>query len=189
MTTRIKLMKQLMKSGQPKLKQLKPQIREAQKKTKWNILRGDTVQVIERKHPEYGKQGVVMEVDRKKDRVIVEGLNLGPKRIKGDPERGLKGKTIQKERSMHYSNVNLVDPVTGYPTRVFRKYLDDGTKVRVSKKSGAIIPRPDILTVRRRPLSAVVTESDTTSDEDVWEVTYVAQEELGNDLSKLNLNL
>mmetsp|Transcript_3108 Transcript_3108/g.4377 ORF Transcript_3108/g.4377 Transcript_3108/m.4377 type:complete len:178 (-) Transcript_3108:125-658(-) len=177
MASRMKITRELMKSGNQKLKQFKPQILEAQKKTKWNILRGDTVQVTSRIHPEYGKQGVVREVLRSKDRVIVEGVNIAPRRIKGDPDKGTKGKTIQTERTIHYSNVNLVDPVTGRPTRVTRKYLDDGTKVRVSKKSGAIIPRPDILALRRRPVdTTTVTESDTTGDEDVWEITYVPQE-------------
>lgn len=166
MATRMKIMKYLMKSpSKPK-----PQLREAAKKTKWNILRGDTVQVIG-KHPERGKQGIVKVVNRKTDRVVIEGVNLAPKRIKGDPDRGIKGRTIQKERSIHYSNVNLVDPVTGLPTRVFRKYLEVGTKVRVAKRSGAIIPRPEILTIRKRPVSQIVTESDTV-DEDAWEITY-----------------
>mmetsp|Transcript_25375 Transcript_25375/g.31272 ORF Transcript_25375/g.31272 Transcript_25375/m.31272 type:complete len:188 (+) Transcript_25375:128-691(+) len=173
MSTRQKITNQLMKAAFPKRKQIKPQIKEAAKKTKWNILRGDQVQVISRNHPEYGKQGIVKLVDRKRDRVIVENVNLGKKYLKPDLDRGLKGKTIQKERSIHYSNVNLVDPVTGEPTRASRKYLEDGSKVRVSKKSGAIIPRPDILSVRRRPKPVNVTESDTANDDDVWEVTYV----------------
>ena len=73
---------------------------------------------------------------------------------------------------MHYSNVNLVDPVTGLPTRVGRKMLEDGSKVRVAKKSGAIIPRPEILLQRRRPQSLSVTESCTSNADAVWEITY-----------------
>jgi len=160
----------------PKRKQNKPQLIEAAKKTKWNILRGDQVQVISRKHHEYGKQGIVLKVDRQRDRVIVENVNMGRKNVKANPDAGLPGKTIYRERSMHYSNVNLVDPVTGFPTRVYRKYLDDGTKVRVAKKSGAIIPRPEILTQRRNPKPVNVTESDTDNDDDVWEVTFNPEE-------------
>lgn len=173
MATRQRIMKKLVKETYHNRFQHKPQNREAAKKTKWNILRGDTVQVISRTHPEHGKKGVILQVDRKRDRVVIEGLNLAPKHLKPNPDKGLPGKTILKERSLHYSNVNLVDPVTGYPTRVTRKYLEDGTKVRVAKQSGAIIPRPEILTVRKRPKDATVTESDTTNAEDVWEVTYV----------------
>ena len=79
---------------------------------------------------------------------------------------------MERERSIHYSNVNLVDPVTGLPTRVRRKILEDGTKVRVAKKSGAIIPRPEILLERRKPKNMTVTESCTTDADAVWEITY-----------------
>lgn len=152
----------------------KPQLREAAKKNRWDILRGDKVQVIG-KHPESGKQGIIMEVLRDKDRVIVEGVNMGPKQIKGDKDRGIQGRTIMKERTIHYSNVNLVDPVQGVPTRVFRKILDSGEKVRIAKKSGAIIPRPEILRMRRRPINSQVTES-CTAEEDAWEISYAGYE-------------
>jgi large subunit ribosomal protein L24 len=128
------------------------------------------VQVIG-SHPERGKQGIVKVVLRENDRVIVEGVNLGSRQIKGDKDRGIQGKVIQRERSMHASNVNLVDPVTGKPTRIRRKVLETGEKVRVAIKSGAIIPRPDMLTMRKRPINSVVTDSCTVED-DVWEITY-----------------
>ena len=166
MATRMKLMKVLYKPR----KKLKPQLLEAAKKTKWNIVRGDKVQVVGN-HPERGKQGIVEKLLRDRDRVIVQGVNLGPMRIKGDKQRGIPGRTEQVPRAIHYSHVNLVDPVTNKPTRIFKKILEDGTKVRVAKTSGAIIPRPDILKVRKRARSSIVTESDTL-DEDVWEVTY-----------------
>mmetsp|Transcript_1007 Transcript_1007/g.2390 ORF Transcript_1007/g.2390 Transcript_1007/m.2390 type:complete len:171 (-) Transcript_1007:85-597(-) len=148
----------------------KPAIREAAKKTRWNIVRGDKVQVIGG-HPERGKQGTVLTVIRKQDRIIVEGVNMGKKMIKGDKDRGIPGSIIMKERSMHYSNVNLVDPIQNVPTRVYRQVLENGEKVRISKRSGAIIPKPEILKMRRRPVNSIVTESDTL-DEDVWAITY-----------------
>ena len=137
---------------------------------KWNIVRGDKVEVIGN-HRERGKQGIVSKMIRSRDKVIVKGVNIFEQRIKGDPQRGIEPRTIRKERSIPYCQVNLVDPVTGKPTRVSRKILDDGTKVRIAKKSGAIIPRPEILTVRRRPVNNIVTESDTLED-DVWAITY-----------------
>jgi len=167
MSTRMRLTRIINKLGPRKSK---PVQEMAATKTRWNILRGDKVQVIG-EHPEAGKQGNVMKVLRKLDRVIIEGVNLGVKRIKGKPDRGIKGRTTTKERTIPYRNVNLVDPVTGKPTRIYRKYLEDGTKVRISKKSGAIIPRPDILNFRKRPVNSVVTDKDT-SEEDAWEVTY-----------------
>ena len=60
-----------------------------------------------------------------------------------------KGSTMMIPASVHYSNVNLIDPTSGLPTRVGKGYLDDGTKVRISKRSGAIIPKPAF--IRPRP--------------------------------------
>ena len=114
------------------------------------------------------------QVMRDRMRVVVEGVNIAPRRLKGDAERGVKGQTIMKERSIHYSNVNLVDPVTGFPTKVTYSFLEDGTKVRISKRSGAIIPKPDILT-QRPPRNLVSSkDSDTIDDREVWEATYDA---------------
>lgn len=149
----------------------KPALREAAKKTKWDILRGDKVQVIERNHPEHGKQGIVRVILREQDRVIVEGVNYGPRHIKGDKDRGIPGKVIQKERSIHSSNLALVDPVHDVPTRITKQFLPSGEKVRIAKKSGAVIPRPNILTFRRKPVSSVTTES-CTSEDDAWALTY-----------------
>ncbi|KAL7480996.1 hypothetical protein ACHAW6_006670 [Cyclotella cf. meneghiniana] len=167
MSGRVKLMNILMRQ---KASKLKPSHRDNPRR--WNIVRGDTVQVIQRNHPEYGKQGTVSAVLRDQNRVIVENLNLGPKRIKGDPERGIKGQTVMAERSIHYSNVNLVDPVTGFPTKVTYSFLEDGTKVRISKRSGAIIPKPDIL--KQKPVRNLIAseDSDTMNEDDVWGVTY-----------------
>ena len=176
MATRAKIVNILSKNVSPKKFLNNPQFKEAAKKTKWNIVRGDQVQVISRKHPEFGKQGIVLSVDRKRDRLVVENVNLQNKKISADQETGRPGRMIKTEASIHYSNVNLVDPVTGQPTRVIRKYLEDGTKVRVSKKSGAIIPRPEILTQRKRPQNMTSTESDTANDDDVWEVTWSPDE-------------
>ena len=170
MSGRAKLMKILMR---PNASKLKPSHRDQPRR--WNIVRGDTVQVIQRNHPEYGKQGTVSAVIRDQNRVIVANVNMAPKNVKGDPERGIKGQTVMKERSMHYSNVNLVDSVSGFPTKVTYSYLEDGTKVRISKRSGAIIPKPDILKMKP-PRDLIVSEdSDTVVDGDVWEESYVGR--------------
>jgi large subunit ribosomal protein L24 len=139
----------------------------------WNIVRGDRVVVIGR-HPEAGKQGQVKEVLRPLNRVIVEGVALANHAVKGNPERGIPGRLVQKERSIPYSQVALVDPISQKATKVYRKVLEDGTVVRVAKKSGAIIPRPALLAYRRKPVSLIVTESDTV-EADVWEKTYVEE--------------
>jgi large subunit ribosomal protein L24 len=189
---RQRMMKHLMKSG-PTHKITKPAEREAEQKTRWNIVRGDKVQVIRSTHPEYGKQGVVSKVLRKQDRLIIDGIHIGPHRISGNPERGIAGQTVWKERSLPASQVALVDPITNRPTRIIYKTIlkevDDATtstnspsdvttpkkmvsiKVRVSKRSGAIIPKPEILKIRRNVQSFVT--PDCTPDDAVWETTYI----------------
>lgn len=167
MSGRAKLMKLLMHPPSTKPKRNLLHI-----PTRWNIVRGDTVQVIQKNHNEYGKHGTIKAVIRTSNRVIIENLNVYQRNIKGDPERGIKGKSVMMERSMHYSNVNLVDPVTGLPTRITYSFLEDGTKVRISKRSGAIIPKPEILKQMPLKSSIVSEESDTDNDEAVWKVSY-----------------
>jgi large subunit ribosomal protein L24 len=167
-SARIRLTNIMSKMGP---KKSKPHLIRAAEKKHWNIVRGDKVQVIDSLHKEKGKQGIVLRVLRDIDRVIVEGINLVKTNIKGDRQRGIAARTIYTEKPIKYCAVNLVDPITNLPTRIFRKILDDGTKVRVSKKSGAIIPRPSILQVRARTINPVVTSSCTT-EEDTWAISY-----------------
>eukprot|EP00638_Chattonella_subsalsa_P005672 CAMPEP_0117733364 /NCGR_PEP_ID=MMETSP0947-20121206/33_1 /TAXON_ID=44440 /ORGANISM="Chattonella subsalsa, Strain CCMP2191" /LENGTH=210 /DNA_ID=CAMNT_0005547935 /DNA_START=90 /DNA_END=722 /DNA_ORIENTATION=+ len=146
---------------------------------KWRILRGDRVAVIA--GPERGKQGVVSKVFRKDNTLIVEGVNL--KRVMGKPgPDGQKPRKEWKEMGLQYSQVNLIDPISGLPTRIRIGYLEDGTKVRIAKRSGAIIPRPEILMERRTPRSTVVGDKDTAPDE-VLKKTFQGLDELGQDLA------
>uniref|UniRef100_A0A7S0VT24 KOW domain-containing protein n=1 Tax=Hemiselmis tepida TaxID=464990 RepID=A0A7S0VT24_9CRYP len=105
----------------------------------WKIVAGDKVAVISGK--EKGKEGKIVRVIRHQHRVIVEGLNLVKKHVKKSGSE--PGRVVSQESPIHYSNVMLLDPVTGAPTKVKMGYLEDGSKVRISKKSGAIIPKPD----------------------------------------------
>jgi large subunit ribosomal protein L24 len=159
----------ILSAASPGKRRPKPVVEAAKNKKRWNIVRGDRVQVIG-DHPEKGKQGKVLTVLRKQDRVIVEGINVATKYIKGDPERNIPGRSVQQERSLPYHAVNLVDPVTNLPTRISYSFLEDGTKVRIAKKSGAVIPKPDILRFRTNPVRSHVTDSDTIA-EDVWAIT------------------
>jgi large subunit ribosomal protein L24 len=135
----------------------------------WNIVKGDTVAVINKWHKDYQTQGKVLQVLRYNNRILVEGVNKHKKRDKGDPERGIKPRVFDVERSMPYSDVNLVCPVTQKPTRVYRKRLDTGEVVRMSKRSNTVIPKVGF--VRSSVASQIVTESDTTED-DAWGVTW-----------------
>jgi len=105
---------------------------------KMRIRRGDRVKVIRGNHR--GQEGTVLRVDREKNRVVVEGVNLRKRHRKPsaqDPEGGI----ISFEAPIHASNVMLVDPATGEPTRVRIQKNEDGTKDRISAKSGRVIPK------------------------------------------------
>eukprot|EP00245_Coleochaete_scutata_P010524 TRINITY_DN3704_c0_g1_i1.p1 TRINITY_DN3704_c0_g1~~TRINITY_DN3704_c0_g1_i1.p1 ORF type:complete len:176 (-),score=17.09 TRINITY_DN3704_c0_g1_i1:510-1037(-) len=126
----------------------------------WKILRGDQVMIMAGR--EKGTTGTISRVIRSQNRVIVEGKNLVKKHVKGG--EGNPGGIVTVESPMHVSNVQLMDPVSGAPCRVGFKYLEDGTKVRVSKggnASGEIIPRPAILLERRKPRPTEAGPRDT----------------------------
>ena len=80
-----------------------------------------------------GKEGIIERVFRDKNRVIIENLNMMTKHVK--PSSGEQGQRIQKESAIHASNVMLIDPKTKKATRVGFK-IEDGKKIRISKKSG-----------------------------------------------------
>lgn len=126
---------------------------------KWKIVKGDNVMM--NTGPEKGKLGKIMTLSRRKNFVIVEGLNMKATRIRNDEEGGYSLRSIP--RPIHISNVNLVDPKLGKGTRVRIAYLKDGRKVRISKKSGTIIKKPTRfqLTYRARNKNKVDGPKDT----------------------------
>lgn len=98
-----------------------------------HVKAGDTVKVIAGK--DKGKIGRILKAYPKKQRVLVEGVNLVKKHTKpsqANPQGGI----IQQEAPIHVSNVMPLDPKTGEPTRVGYKVMPDGKKVRIAKKSG-----------------------------------------------------
>ena len=104
-------------------------------------------------------------MNRQKNLVVVQGINMKFKVVEDEENTRVK-KTVQKESPMHVSNVALIDPQIGQPTRIKYGFLEDGTKVRVSKKSGAIIPKPDRshLTYFNRTKSRETGMADTKPD-------------------------
>ena len=99
---------------------------------KTNIKKGDNVYVLS--GDDRGKQGRVLSVDRQKLRVIVEGVNFVTKATKPSAQHP-QGGLVKKEAPVHISNLALLDPKSGKPTRVGYR-TEDGKKVRYSKKSG-----------------------------------------------------
>ena len=100
---------------------------------KLHIRNGDQVEVISGVYA--GKRGRVLKVFPKKQRAIVEGVNF-IKRHTRPSQRNQQGGIVEKEAPIHISNLMLVDPQTDEPTRIRRKRLEDGTTIRVAKKSG-----------------------------------------------------
>ncbi|MCC3358893.1 50S ribosomal protein L24 [Bacillus sp. REN16] len=102
-----------------------------------HVKKGDKVQVISGK--DKGKQGVILESYPKKDRVLVEGVNIVKKHSKPsqvNPQGGI----ISQEAPIHVSNVMPLDPKSGNPTRVGYKEVN-GKKVRVANKSGEVLDK------------------------------------------------
>ena len=99
---------------------------------KFNIKKGDTVYV--NAGNDKGKTGKVLEVIRSKDRAIVEGINMVSKHTKPNPKNP-QGGIVKQEAGIHISNLQLIDPSKGGPTRIGYKFVD-GKKIRYAKKSG-----------------------------------------------------
>jgi large subunit ribosomal protein L24 len=100
---------------------------------KFNIKKGDSVMVISGESK--GQKGRILEVDRAKYRAIVEGVNMVSKHTKPNA-KAPQGGIIKKEAPVHISNLMLVDPASGKPTRIGRRLNDKNKLVRYSKKSG-----------------------------------------------------
>jgi large subunit ribosomal protein L24 len=103
------------------------------------IKKGDNVEVVTGK--DAGKRGRVLRVDRERERVVVEGVNMIKRHTRPNPQKRIQGGIVEREAPIHVSNVMVVSPDSGRPTRVGYKVLDDGRKVRVSKVDGAILDR------------------------------------------------
>ena len=101
--------------------------------SKLHIKKGDTVYV--NSGEDKGKTGVVLKVLVKENRAVVEGVNMVSKHTKPSA-KSPQGGIVKQEAAIHISNLNVVDPKTGKPTRVGRKMSSEGTLVRYSKKSG-----------------------------------------------------
>lgn len=104
--------------------------------SKRHVKSGDTVRVIAGNSN--GKQGKVIEVITKKDRVVIEGVHMIKKHMKPTSQNP-QGEIVETEGSVHISNVMLVDPATGEGTRTGRKLDEKGKLQRYSKKTGNII--------------------------------------------------
>ena len=101
--------------------------------TKLHIKKGDTVYV--NAGEDKGKTGRVLKVLISKNRAVVEGINMVTKATKPNAKNP-QGGLVKMEAPIHVSNLQLLDPKSGKPTRVGYKVNEDGKKVKISKKSG-----------------------------------------------------
>ena len=111
----------------------KPVIRHSMPVTK-----GDTVQVVSGAHK--GKRARIIRVYPKTGRVTLDGINLVKRHLKATTQNQQSG-IVERPAPIHHSNVMLIDPKTGEPTRIRRKKDKDGTVERIAVKSGQSIPR------------------------------------------------
>ena len=100
------------------------------------IRKGDTVVVIS--GADKGRRGAVLQIFPKDDRAVVQGVRIAKRHTK-PTGMGQPGGIIEKEATIHVSNLKLVDPISDKPTKVGFRVLDDGRKVRVAKATGQVI--------------------------------------------------
>lgn len=96
------------------------------------IKKGD--QVVVNAGKDKGKRGEVVRVDG--DRVVVANVNIVKRHTKPNPQAGVAGGVVEREASIHISNVNVLNPASGKGERVGFKVLEDGRKLRVFRSSG-----------------------------------------------------
>jgi large subunit ribosomal protein L24 len=108
-------------------------------RTKHKIMKGDRVRVIRGNHRD--AEGTVLRVLKDEDRIVVEGVNMR-KRHSRPSQKNPDGGIITFEGPIHISNVMLIDPSSGEPSRVRARIEEDGKKERIAVKSGNPIPRP-----------------------------------------------
>ncbi len=103
------------------------------------IRKNDNVVVMPGK--DRGKRGRVVRLVPEKNRVIVEGVNLMKRHTRPNPQKNVKGGVVEREASLHASNVQIVCAECGKPTRIGKKVLDDGRKVRICRKCDGVLDK------------------------------------------------
>ena len=101
------------------------------------IKKGDQVVVLTGK--DKGKRGTVLRMVTESDRAVVEGVNRVKKHTKPNPMKGTTGGIVEKEMSIHLSNIAIFNPATSKSDRVGFKILDDKRKVRVFRSNGEVV--------------------------------------------------
>jgi large subunit ribosomal protein L24 len=102
-----------------------------QEKIKTRLVREDTVEVTAGR--DKGKRGRVLDIDRKKGRILVEHVMVAKKHVRPNPQKQIKGGIAESEAFFNLSNVQIVCPQCG-PVRIGMRVNEDGTKTRICRK-------------------------------------------------------
>jgi large subunit ribosomal protein L24 len=103
------------------------------------IRKNDNVVVISGR--DRGKRGRVLQVMPEKSRVVVEGVNFIKRHTRPNPQKNVKGGIVEREAALSAANVQLVCPECGKPTRIGRRLLDDGRRVRFCRKCNGVVDK------------------------------------------------
>jgi large subunit ribosomal protein L24 len=103
------------------------------------IRKNDNVLVISGR--DRGKKGRVLRVVPAKGRVIVEGVNFVKRHTKANPRANVKGGIVEREAAMHASKVQIVCPECNRPTRIGKRLLDDGSRIRICRKCNGVVDK------------------------------------------------
>jgi len=137
----------------------------------WKVYKGDMVGV--NRGPFMGMAGEVIRTHKKYHALRVKGVNLVKRKVwdhKTDPDQPRRV-WVELEEPIHYSRVQLLDPVSQELTNVDFRYLETGERVRIAKASGAVAPKP-VFNKPERPAHTLLASPFDTAVEDAHEVTY-----------------
>ena len=104
-----------------------------------HVKKNDTVLVLSGK--DRGSKGRVLSVDTQDGKAIVEGIAEIKRHTRPNPQKNIKGGIVTRESPVHISNLMVICNECGKPTRVARKFLEDGSKVRICRKCDGILDR------------------------------------------------
>jgi large subunit ribosomal protein L24 len=108
---------------------------------KIRIKKEDQIVVISGKDRDLSKPRRVLQVMHADGRVLVEGVNMIKRHTRPNPQKNIKGGIVERESPIDISNVMIWDPDAKRPTRIGSKALEDGRRVRVARRSGAVLDK------------------------------------------------
>ena len=114
----------------------KPKTKE---RTRVRLRQDDLVEVIAGR--DAGKRGKIIAVMRDSGRVLVQGVNFIKKHTKPNPQRNIKGGIVEREASIHVSNLMIVSPDDDKRTRIGSKSLADGRRARIGRRGGEVLDK------------------------------------------------